>query len=81
MRFQILATEEKSSGRLYDIEADHVRLQLLFTWHSLDRIDIWGLNVEKVLDALLFPEEVVTGHFNRFIAHKRHNEHIVRAVY
>jgi len=27
------------------------------------------------------PEEVVTGHFNRYIAHKRNNGHVVRAVY
>jgi len=58
-----------------------MKFQLLFSRHSLDRITVWGLKVEQVLDALLFPEEVVTGHFNRFIAHKRHNDHIVRAAY
>ncbi|NOR60355.1 MAG: hypothetical protein GQ469_06975 [Methanosarcinales archaeon] len=37
--------------------------------------------MEKVLDALLHPEEVLTGHFDRFIAHKRDKEHIIRAIY
>ncbi len=78
---QIITTLEKTNGRLYRVRADHLKLQLLFAWHSLGRIEIWDLKVEQVLDALLFPEEVVTGHFNRFIAHKRHNDHIVRAVY
>lgn len=81
MRFQILGTEEKTNGRLYKIEADDLGLQLLLTWYSLDRITVWGLNVEQVLEALLYPEEVVISHFNRFIAHKRHKGHIVRAVY
>lgn len=81
MKFQIIGTEEKTNGRLYKIEVDSLNLQLLFTHHSLDRINIWSLSVEQVLDALIFPEEVVTGHFNRFIAHKRHDGHVVRVVY
>lgn len=81
MKFQIIGTEEKPKGRLYKIEVDSLKLHLLFTHHSLDRISVWGLSIEQVLDALIFPEEVVTGHFNRFIAHKRHDKHVVRAVY
>ncbi len=81
MNFVILKTEDKTNGRLYAIEAGGSNLELLFTWHSLDRITFWSLRVEEVLDALLYPDEVVRGHFNRFIAHKRHNEYVVRAVY
>lgn len=81
MSFKIKETEEKSNGTFYRIEADGLKLQLLFTWHSLDRIAFWNLRVEQVLVALLYPDEVVTGHFNRYIAHKRHNGHVVRAVY
>jgi len=40
--------------------ADFLKFQLLFSRHSLDRITVWGLKVEQVLDALLFQEEVVT---------------------
>ena len=81
MDFNIIGTKEKTNGRWYEIEVGSVRLQLLFTWHSLDRIAVWSLSVEQVLEALLFPDEVVTGHFNRFIAHKRQKEHIIRAIY
>jgi len=81
MSFQIKESEEKSNGRLYVIETESSKLHLLFTLHSLDRITFWNLSVEQVLEALLYPDEVVIGHFNRFIAHKRHNGHVVRAVY
>ena len=81
MTFKTIAIEEKSNGRLYMIDLDGSKLQLLFTHHSLDRIAFWSLEVEQVLEALLYPEEVVTGHFNRYIAHKRNNGHVVRAVY
>jgi len=81
VKFRIVGIEEKNNGRLYKLEAYGLDLQVLFTWHSLDRITVWSLSVEQVLEALLFPEEVVTGHFNRYIAHKRYEEHMVRAVY
>lgn len=81
MKFQIVEIEERANGKLYKIEVDSFRFQLLMTWHSIERIAIWNLNIEQVLEAMIFPDEVVTGHFNRFIAHKRHNKHLIRAVY
>lgn len=81
MKIKIVGTEDKAKGRLYKIEVAAKTVELLLTWHSLDRIAIWDLNPEQVLETLLFPEEVVTGHNNRFIAHKRYNAHIIRAVY
>ncbi len=81
MSFKIIETEGKNNGRFYTIEAKGSKMQLLFTWHSLDRITFWNLSVEEVFEALLYPEEVVIGHFNRYIAHKRYNGHVVRAVY
>ena len=35
----------------------------------------------EVGDTLLEPEEVLKGHYNRFIAHKCYGEHVLRAVY
>ncbi len=81
MSFKIKETKEKSNGRLYIVEAEGSKLHLLFTLHSIDRIIFWNLSVEQVLEALLYPDEVIIGHFNRYIAHKRHNGHVVRAVY
>jgi hypothetical protein len=34
-----------------------------------------------VLETLIFPEEVLKGHGNRYIAHRRYGEHLVRAIY
>lgn len=81
MTFKIIETDEKSNGRLYKIDSEGIKLKLLLTWHSLDRITFWSLTVEQVLEALLYPDEVVTGHFNRYIAHKRHNGHVIRTIY
>ncbi len=78
---RIIEMEDKTKGRLYKIKSDAKEIELLLTWHSLDRIVVWGLKPEQVLETLLFPEEVLIGHNNRFIAHKRYNGHIIRAVY
>ncbi|MBM4166769.1 MAG: hypothetical protein FJ218_07645 [Ignavibacteria bacterium] len=34
-----------------------------------------------VIETLLFPEEVLSGHYERFIAHRRYDKHLLRAVY
>jgi hypothetical protein len=81
MKFRIIGAEDKIQGRFYKIEVEAKEVDLLLTWHSLDRTAIWSLIPEQVLETLLFPEEVETGHNNRFIAHKRYNGHIIRAVY
>jgi hypothetical protein len=36
---------------------------------------------EIVAESLLLPEEVIIGHRNRYIAHRRYDGHLVRAVY
>jgi uncharacterized protein YuzE len=74
MKIKIVGTEDKIQGRLYKIEVAAKEVELLLTWHSLERIGVWSLKPEQVLETLLFPEEVVTGHNNRFIAHKRYND-------
>lgn len=73
MKIKIVGIEDKTKGRFYKIEVGAKEVELLLTWHSLERISIWNLKPEQVLETLLFPEEVVTGHNNRFIAHKRYN--------
>ena len=34
-----------------------------------------------VTETLLIPEEVIVGHQDRYIAHRRYGDHLVRAVY
>lgn len=81
MRFRIARTEERTRGELYVVEIDEVSVKILMTWHALDRVEFWNLNIEQVLETVLYPEEVIIGHFNRYIAHKRYGEHIIRAIY
>ena len=81
MKLQIVKTEDKVRGRLYDVNIEGKRIELMMTWHALDRMKIWKLDINQVLSALLNPEEVVMGHHGRYIAHKRHGEYILRAVY
>ena len=34
-----------------------------------------------VVETLILPEEVIIGHRNRYIAHRRYGNHLVRAIY
>jgi hypothetical protein len=81
MKIQIKAIREHVRGKIYEVTADAKRVSILFTFHCLERIARWRLTDRKVLQALLFPEEVVVGHRNRYIAHRRSRGHVVRAVY
>ena len=80
-RFRIKNKTVVLNGVVYIINVQWHEIQIKFTHHSLERINVWELEVEKVIEALLFPEEVVIGHGERFIAHLVDNEHIIRAVY
>lgn len=81
MRFTIIGTSEHARGRIYEVRAGGKWVSLLFTFHALERSAQWGLSLRKVLQALLFPEEVLQGHRRRFIAHRRFGDHVVRAIY
>ncbi|RLG13265.1 hypothetical protein DRN69_05925 [Candidatus Pacearchaeota archaeon] len=47
----------------------------------MERIKKWKLKETMIIETLLFPEEVLVGHNKRFIAHRRYENHTVRAVY
>ncbi|MBI4526883.1 MAG: hypothetical protein HY695_24065 [Deltaproteobacteria bacterium] len=47
----------------------------------MGRMRRWNLGDRQVLRTLLVPEEVLRGHRNRFIAHRRAGRHVVRAIY
>ncbi len=68
-------------GQVYEVAIDGRGVALLLTFHALTRSALWGVTVLEVLQTLLLPEEVLRGHRGRFIAHRRTNGHIVRAVY
>ena len=41
----------------------------------------WKITEEMVAETLIIPEEVIVGHQDRYIAHKRYGDHLVGAVY
>ena len=57
------------------------RHEPIVTRHASDRMALWQRTEEQVFETLLFPEEVVTGHRNRFVARRRYGEHVFRIVY
>ena len=66
---------------MYSVSVEGKECQVLVTHHALSRIGRWGLEVESVIKALLKPNEVVTGHHSRFIAHRLTKEHLIRIIY
>jgi Domain of unknown function (DUF4258) len=81
MNLAIGAIEDHARGKVYTVTADGQTLSVLLTFHALRRIAQWRLTVQSVLEALLWPEEVLRGHGGRFIAHRRERRHVVRVVY
>lgn len=81
MKFALLAVQPHARGSIYKIFAKERTLSILLTFHTLERIVTWRLSEHAVLRALLFPEEVLKGHRDRFIAQRRTGRHVVRAVY
>jgi len=68
-------------GVLFIFEKWGKKVKILFLNHAIDRMKRWQLTAGEVGDTLLEPEEVLKGHYNRFIAHKCYGEHVLRAVY
>ncbi len=81
MTFTVVRRTTETSGVRLEIETDGRRFDLLFLWHSISRMQRWRLPEARVIETMLFPEEVLYGHRGRFIAHRRYGNHLVRAVY
>jgi hypothetical protein len=81
VKLVILSVGDHEKGQVFRVTAQGKTQRILFTFHALDRIAKWQLAQEVVLQALLDPEEVLKGHRNRFIAHRRAKGHVVRVIY
>lgn len=81
MEFSVTAVHNHSRGKAYQIMADGREISILLTFHALERMQKWALTDRGVLEAILSPEEVLRGHRQRFIAHRRSGEHVLRIVY
>ena len=81
MRPTVTKTRDHSLGRVYIVRVGDRTISILLTFHSLERMRRWALTESKVLEALVYPEEVIRGHRNRFIAHRRSGKHVLRVIY
>lgn len=79
--FEIVSESTTVKGKLFIIKVQEIELKIFFTNHSLLRIKKWEIEINKVIETLLFPEEVIIGHRHRFIAHRRYNDHLIRIIY
>ena len=77
---KITRIEDAERGRIYYVVVQNKELKIMITT-SEERLNRWSIDINKLFEALLYPEEVLAGHYGRFIAHKRYGTHIVRAVY
>lgn len=77
----IVSTESHSKGKLFTFRVGDKRAAVLFMTHAMERMVKWALSPNIVGETLLNPEEVLTGHHNRFIAHRCYGQHILRAIY
>jgi len=82
MKTSILEIEEHDKGKLFTLSVGRdKKIRILFLFHALERMLKWQLTPDIVAETMLLPEEIVRGHRNRYIAHKRYEKHLVRAVY
>ncbi|MBI5213758.1 MAG: DUF4258 domain-containing protein [Nitrospirae bacterium] len=81
MTIEIIDKQPNVKGVIYSIKASGKILKVLFLFHAIERIKKWGITEETVAETLILPEEVMVGHRNRYIAHRRYGDHLVRAVY
>ncbi len=80
-KFNIKSSKKITNGILFSIIIQRKEIELLFTHHAIQRIKEWNIKRENVINTLLFPDEVLVGHGDRFIAQKIYGKHIVRCVY
>jgi len=81
MEIEIINIEQHDRGKIFTVSIGDEQRKILYLFHALERIQRWGLTPEMIAETMLLPEETVIGHRMRYIAHKRYEGHLVRAVY
>lgn len=81
MNSKITNRRSHSKGEILTIEIQDKKIEILFLFHALERIKKWEIKEKMAVETLLLPEEILVGHGNRYIAHRRYGNHLVRAIY
>ena len=78
---EIITSRREEKGRIYTFRCRDVEIEIFFLNHSIERAKKWRLSIQQIAECLLLPDEVVIGHFDRYIAHKVVGKHVIRVVY
>jgi hypothetical protein len=78
---EIITSRDVDKGKIYTCKCANAKIEVLFLNHSIERAKKWRLSIQQIAECLLLPDEVVIGHFDRYIAHKVVGKHVIRAVY
>ncbi|WP_456396476.1 DUF4258 domain-containing protein [Thermococcus sp.] len=78
---RIKSIDDHSHGKIYTVLTEGKECKILLSHHAAQRASLWKIDIAQVLEALLHPREVITGHHGRFIAHLPLNGHLIRVVY
>ena len=81
MKIKISKEKSQVRGKLFTFAFHELFVDVLFLYHALERAQKWELSIEQIAETLFSPDEVLKGHFDRYIAHKLYDKHILRAVY
>ncbi len=81
MDIRIIQEEDTRRGKIITVKVEECEITLLLTNHLLDAAEEYEVKLKDILNAVLFPDEVVRGHSGRFVAHKLLNDYLVRVVY
>ena len=81
MGIEIIKTTDIPRGKRIEVKVNKKVILVVLTWHALDGADDYNITANELLNFLISPEEVIRGHVNRFIAHKRLNRHLTRVIY
>jgi hypothetical protein len=81
MTIEIINKEAHHKGEIFTLQFEGQLIKILILSHAKERMIKWGLKEEMVVETLIKPEEVLTGHRDRYIAHRRYGNHLVRAIY
>lgn len=81
MSIDIIQSIDTVRGKKLTIKVEEKTVHILITHHAIDGAVDYGTTIEDLIESLIYPEEVVKGHLNRFVAHKKLNHHLKRIVY
>lgn len=81
MGIDIIDKASHPKGTLFTVKINGRMINILFLFHAIERMKKWSISDKIVIETMLQPEEVLAGHRSRYIAHRRHGNHLIRAVY